>query len=212
MGLITLLRGFKVPIGVLDCFLVAHGVEETYSIAPRLEPGPLAPPLDPQSAFLRARLAAAGTASTSSPPSPAALDGVRVFIPNRRGQADPTYAYVSYAFVMVFSQRHVDLAAELPERAPPGFAALRRDVLACASKASEAAGLLHAAGMVGDAESELFVLFTEDREFPLKRPFVRESDLRCELCAGEFETWSALQVHRIEDHGVTVRNPLPDDL
>ncbi|KAH6842965.1 hypothetical protein B0I37DRAFT_383312 [Chaetomium sp. MPI-CAGE-AT-0009] len=211
MGLITLLRGFKVPIAVLDRFLVAHGVEETYSIAPRLEPGPLAPPLDPQSAFLRARLAAAGTASTSSPPR-AALDGVRLFIPNRRGQADPTYAYVSHAFVMVFSQRHVDLAAELPERAPPGFAALRRDVLACASGADEAAGLLRAAGMVGDAESELFVLFTEDREFPLKRPFVRESDLRCELCAGQFETWSALQVHRVEAHGVTVDNPLPDDL
>ena len=86
MGLITLLRGFKVPIAVLDRFLVAYGVEETYGIAPRLEPGPLAPLLDPQSAFLRARLAAAGTASTSYPPSPA-LDGVRLFIPNRRGQA-----------------------------------------------------------------------------------------------------------------------------
>ncbi|KAG7284955.1 hypothetical protein NEMBOFW57_009571 [Staphylotrichum longicolle] len=139
MGLITLLRGFNVPIVVLDRFLVAHGVEETYGIAPRLEPGPLAPPLDPQSAFLRARLATAGTASPSSPPSPA-LDGVRLFIPNRRGQADPTYAYVSHAFIM--------------------------------------------------AESELFVLLTEDRVFPLKRPFVRE-----------FETWSALQVHRVEAHG-----------
>ncbi|KAK3901908.1 hypothetical protein C8A05DRAFT_15974 [Staphylotrichum tortipilum] len=177
MGLITFMRGFKVPIAVLDRFLVAHGVEETYGIAPRLEPGPLAPPLDPQSAFLRARLAAAGTASTSSastssPPSPA-LESVRVFIPNRRGQADPAYAYVSHAFVMVFSQRHVDVAAELPERAPPGFAALRRDVLAYASEAEEAAGLLRAAGMVGGAESELFILLTEDREFPLKRPFVR---------------------------------------
>jgi hypothetical protein len=76
---------------------------------------------------------------------------------------------------MVFSQRHVQLATELPECAPPGFAALRRDVLAYASDAEEAAGLLRAAGMVGGgAESELFVLFTEDREFPLKRPFVRE--------------------------------------
>ena len=173
MGLITLLRGFKVPIAVLDRFLVAYGVEGTYGIAPHLEPGPLAPPLDPQSAFLRARLAAAGTASTSYPPSPA-LDGVRLFIPNRRGQADSTYAYVSHAFVMVFSQRHVQLAAELPERAPPGFAALRRDVLACASEAEDAAGLLRAAGMVGGAESELFVLLTENRYFPLKRPFVRE--------------------------------------
>ena len=47
-------------------------------------------------------------------------------------------------------------------------------MLACASEASEAAGLLRAAGMVGGAESELFVLLTEDREFPLKRAFVRE--------------------------------------
>ena len=178
MGLITLLRGFKVPIAVLDRFLIAHGVEETYGIAPQLEPGPLAPPLDQHSAFFRARLTA-----TSS--DAASLGGVRLFIPNRRGQAAPAYAYVSHAFVMVFCQRHVDLAAELPERAPPGFAELRRDVLACADEADEQAGLLRAAGMVPPcdgadpgtgtgAESELFVLLTEDRGFPLRRPFVRE--------------------------------------
>ena len=36
MGLITLLRGFKVPIAVLDRFLESHGVEATERIPPHL--------------------------------------------------------------------------------------------------------------------------------------------------------------------------------
>ena len=39
-----------------------------------------------------------------------------------------------------------------------------------------------------------------------------KSDLLCEHCAIEFETWSALQVHRAEVEGREVGNPFPDDL
>ncbi|KAK4095891.1 hypothetical protein N658DRAFT_459610 [Parathielavia hyrcaniae] len=199
MGLVTLLRGFKVPIAVLDRFLAAHDVQETEHIPPYLFPPHLfrgrdgtsasTPQLDPQSAFFRARLAA-------SNPDPASLEAVRLFIPHRRGQDRSAYGYVAYAFVMVFGQRYVDLAIELPEQAPPGFAALRREVLG--------AGLASGCWYTRPGGRERVFCSTHR---------ATRSDLRCEQCAAEFETWSALHVHRSELHGVDIMsNPLPDDL
>ena len=166
MGLITLLRGFKVPIAVLDRFLESHGVEATERIPPHLFRHcdfPTVPPLDPQSVFLRARLAV-------SNPDPASLEAVRLFIPQRRGWPRSMYGYVAYAFVMVLGQRHVELATELPEQAPPGFAELRRDILACAV-AGEDEDALHVAGM--QSENGFFAVLTEEREFPLERPYMK---------------------------------------
>jgi len=40
-----------------------------------------------------------------------------------------TYPYVAYAWVLVYAQREIALAEELPSQAPPGFAELRREVL-----------------------------------------------------------------------------------
>lgn len=139
MGLTTILRGFKAPIAVLNRFLVSNGVEETYGIPPSLlrVPGSSVPPLDPQATFLRAKLAAAGDANSTT----------RIFIPQKQGQASSSYGYVSYAYVMVFGQRRIDLAAALPDQAPPGFPELRREILACAEEGEQA--LLQVAGMHG---------------------------------------------------------------
>lgn len=173
MGLTTLLRGFKIPIVVLDRFLAAHGVQPTEHNPPHLFRGAggltaATRKVDPQSALLRARLAAANPDL-----DPAALDEVRLFVPHRRGQDPSAYGYVAYAFVMVFGQRHVDLAVELPEQAPPGFAVLRREILGFTAEDEQA--LLRAAGMQDPrAESRLFVVVTDGRELPLERPFVRE--------------------------------------
>lgn len=111
MGLITLLRGFKVPIAVLDRFLASHGVEQTERIPPHLfqrSDFPTVPPLDPQSALFRARLSA-----SNSDLDPASLEAVRLFIPYRRGWARSTYGYIAYSFIMVLGQRHVELDTEL---------------------------------------------------------------------------------------------------
>ncbi|KAK3294335.1 uncharacterized protein B0H64DRAFT_184615 [Chaetomium fimeti] len=210
MGLTTLLRGFKVPIVVLDRFLAAHGIQETEHLPPHLFRGlggmsAATQQVDPQSAFFRARLAA-------SNPDPTSLDSVRLFVPHRRGQDPSAYGYVAYTFVMVFGQRHVDLAVELPEQAPPGFAALRREMLGFAAEDEQV--LLQAAGMQDPrAESKFFVVITDSRELPLERPFVRESDLRCQQCADGFETLPALHLHKSELHGVDIMsNPFLDDL
>ncbi|KAH6848224.1 hypothetical protein B0I37DRAFT_446329 [Chaetomium sp. MPI-CAGE-AT-0009] len=212
MGLTTLLRGFKVPIVVLDRFLASHGVQETEHSPPLLFRGrggmsAATQNVDPQSALLRARLAA------SNPDlDPASLDALRLFVPHRRGQDPSAYGYVAHTFVMVFGQRCVDLAVELPEQAPPGFAALRREILGFATEDEQA--LLRVAGMQDPrAESKFFVVVTDGRELQLERPFVRESDLRCQKCAVEFETLPALHLHKSELHGVNIMsNPFPDDL
>ena len=168
MGLTTILRGFKVPIVVLDRFLASHGAEETWGAAPSLIPDLRSNgiPLDPSSEFLRARLAEAGDINSAA----------RILIPARLGAAVCNYAYVAYAYVMVFGQRKINLAADLPDRAPPGFAELRREILGFTEEGEEA--LLQVAGMQGeegeDPASSLFIVLNDNRDFPFARPFVPE--------------------------------------
>ncbi|KAK4152389.1 hypothetical protein C8A00DRAFT_44545 [Chaetomidium leptoderma] len=143
-------------------------------------------PLDPLAAFLRARLAAAADDDDNN-------SLARIFIPNRRGQASCTHAY-----------RKITLAADMPERAPPGFGELRREILAFAEEGEEA--LLQVAGMQGEEEEDpaslLFVVLAEERAFPFARPFVPESDLRCEQCGAVFEAWVKMNYHRNDVHGL----------
>ena len=117
MGLVTALR-FKIPVAILDRFLEDNRVEPTYSNPPfyhRSEP-------DPGSKFLRDKLhVAAGDTKT------------QIFMPELQGELESTYAYVAYAWVMVYAQRQLEPADELPDRAPPGFAELRPEMLGYAN-------------------------------------------------------------------------------
>jgi len=76
MGLTTILRGFKIPVAVLDRFLEANGVKPTFGYAPIYDllplPGADRPALDPGSAFLHSRVGGADNQT-------------RIFIPNRQG-------------------------------------------------------------------------------------------------------------------------------
>ena len=169
MGLTTILRGFKVPIAILDRFLESNGVRQTYGFPPIYDRLPLpgskdGSTLDPQSAFLRTKL-------------PNHANATRIFIPNRQGMSRSTHAYIAYTYVMVFGQRQIDLAAELPADAPPGFAELRREILGFVGKGEER--MLQVAGMQAGEEggypaSGLFVVVTDQREYPWKGPFMRE--------------------------------------
>ncbi|KAH6847631.1 hypothetical protein B0I37DRAFT_354352 [Chaetomium sp. MPI-CAGE-AT-0009] len=171
MGLTTILRGFKVPITILDRFFESNGIMQTWGFPPRYNrpplPGADRPALDPQSAFLRTKLAATGGGGADT----------RIFIPNRQGQARSTHAYVAYTYIMVFGQRQIDLAVDLPDRAPPGFAGLRSEILGFAREGED--GLLQVAGMQGgeqdDPSTVLFIVVTDDREHPFSGPFMRES-------------------------------------
>lgn len=170
MGLTTILRGFKIPVVVLDRFLEANGIRPTFGYSPIYNfptiPGIDCPPVDPQSEFLRSRVGGSD-----------ADNQTRIFVPNRQGANKSTHAYVAYAYVMVYSQRKIKLAADLPDRPPPGFCELRREVLGYAM--AEERALLEVTGMQPDEEGEdpaslLFVVVADDREYPYKGPFLRE--------------------------------------
>jgi hypothetical protein len=79
MGLTAILRGFKVPIAILDHFLESNGVRQTYGSPPIYDRLPFPgskdrSTLDPQSAFLRTKL-------------PDHDNATRFFIPHRQGMS-----------------------------------------------------------------------------------------------------------------------------
>ncbi|KAK4245708.1 hypothetical protein C7999DRAFT_33923 [Corynascus novoguineensis] len=153
MGLTVILRGFKVPIAVLDRFLASNGVEETNGTPPRLFYLP-------------------GECTTD--------------------HARSTYGYVAYAYIMVYSQRMIDHPRDLPEQAPPSFAELRREILGFL----QVRGVQGAEGKVG--ANLLFIVVTDEREFPLEGTFMRQlpkSDLRCNCCTAIFDYWFDLLYH-----------------
>ena len=101
MGLTTILRGFKIPVAVLDRFFESNGIMPTFGYPPTYNRPQLPgdediPTLDLQSALLRTKLAAtpAGAADTYN-------QNTRIFISNREGLAISLYASLSYAYIIV---------------------------------------------------------------------------------------------------------------
>ncbi len=89
-------------------------------------------------------------------------------MPNKEDMARATHAYVSYAYLSVFSQRQIDVTAELPDKTPPGFAKLRSGILGFAREDEE--GLLRVAGMQPAEEEQdlagmLFLVVSDEREY-----------------------------------------------
>jgi hypothetical protein len=148
MGPITVLRGFNVPVAILDRFFEANRVEPTEGYPPFYHRSKL----DAGLKFPRERLhAAAGDTKT------------RIFIPQLRGELQSTYAYVAYASVMVYAQRQLEPAEELPDRAPPGFAELRSEILGHADGGDQETlqvGRLEEGD--GDPAAALFVVVDEE--------------------------------------------------
>jgi hypothetical protein len=165
--LITALRGFKVPVSILDRYLEAHGVEPTYGYPPfyynttwdgqshhyhtELQ--------DDGSKFLRAKVDAIAGSPTNT----------RIFVPQAEGQPRSTHAYVAYAWVMVYAQRRLDLAEELPNRAPPGFAGLRSEILGYADGGElETLQVKRLEEEGDDPTAALYVVKMYERSYPLE--------------------------------------------
>lgn len=162
MGLTIVLRGFKVPVAVLDRFLEANGIQATFGYPPFYH----RPNLDAGSQFLRTKLGATGGDAK-----------IRIFIPQKEGHEQSTYAYVAYAWVMVHAQRKLELGADLPETSPPGFGELRAEVMGYAN-AQEDKNLLWAAGIQEkggeDLAAALYVIVGDDAWFLFEEPYVRK--------------------------------------
>ncbi len=151
MTVTAVLRGCKVPVAVLDRFLVANGLMETAGYAPFYGPD-----LDNVSQLLRAKM---GSRDNKT----------RLFIPYRMGRHQSTFAYIAYAWVFVYSQRKLHLADELPDSAPEGFAKLRNEIMAFAAEGGEGQPLQDEEDLAG-----IFVVVTDERSFYFKEPFVRK--------------------------------------
>ncbi|KAK4233303.1 hypothetical protein C8A03DRAFT_38998 [Achaetomium macrosporum] len=182
MGLTTILRGFKVSIAVLDRFLEANRVERTCGYTPSY----YRPELDAGSMFLRIKLAAA-----------AGDNKARIFIPQVEAQPRSSYTYVAYAWVMIYAQRKVDLAEDLPDRAPPSFAELRSEILGFANAEDEVEKrqVRRLEGEGEDSTAALFVVVADGQPYSFAR-FPRKSDLRCDCCDETFDDSGQRQVHR----------------
>lgn len=108
MPTITLLRGFKVPVAVLDAFLRANNLDDTHGMS-------LLPDQDQEISALLAGKMDTGKA--------------RVIIPQREGFSLSHLAYVAFSWLHVFAQREVELEEDLPEIPPPAFLRLKNEIL-----------------------------------------------------------------------------------
>jgi hypothetical protein len=116
------LCGFKVPVAVFDRFLEANGLLSTQRYTPSykdgLKEGVLSGARDDASLLLRSKMGISGNTT-------------RLLVPNIRNYLNSFSAYAVYAWLFVFAQRKINLAEELPDVAPPGFAELRREISQC---------------------------------------------------------------------------------
>jgi hypothetical protein len=149
--LTTILRGFKLPLTVLNRFLEANGLELLEGDRPAFASDYRN--LDEVSQLLRAKV---GVDDTKT----------RLFIPYRMPHPKSDFAYVAYDWVMVYAQREVDLADE----APPGFANLRDEIMAFANESDAEQLRLMGQGRV-DA---MFVIVNDEERIRFVEPYLRK--------------------------------------
>ncbi|KAI1320574.1 hypothetical protein F5Y16DRAFT_389720 [Xylariaceae sp. FL0255] len=178
MPVITLLRGFKVHVGVLDRFLENHGFDETFGIAP------VYPKYDTIATFLSTLMGAEGSDK-----------GARLIIPARESFDQATYGYIAYCWVHTFAQREINMAEELSESAPPGFEKLRDEILKFDTR-EKFEEKNNESGKTG-----LFQVFTYNRSWKPKSGLqIREGRSSCDQCDQVFDSFVERQEHRQEVH------------
>ena len=170
-SLTAIVRGFRIPMAVLDRFLTANDVYEFAGYAPFYDK------LDNASKLLRARVDSHSNGSSSNYSNDS--NKTRVFIPYRMDQARSTLAYVAYAWVFVNGQRKIHLSEDLPGTPPEGFAELRDEIMRFAgrSEGAEAEPSRPPTPPMQDGDDELnalFVIIIDERCFSFKEPFIRK--------------------------------------
>lgn len=138
---IAIIRGLKVRVPVLDRFLAANRVDETHGLAPFYDVDP-----DKQSWLLRSKVGG-GDART------------RIFIPSKRTHDESIFAYVAWAWEMVYAQKEIVLDQQLPMNPPMGWAALKDEIL---SHSLDADSGWEAAG---HQKMGLFIVVSDERPY-----------------------------------------------
>lgn len=159
MSVTTVLRGFKVPLPVLDAFLLANNINETKTLCFGIPP--FHDEVDQVTTLLRNKVGGGDTKT-------------RVFVSSRMSFDYATSAYIAYDWTVVFAQRRFG-PGELTDAPPPGFEELRREVLSYAG--GDGAG----SSLGGDAryQNAVYVVITDERVFT--PPELRERGPVCNL-------------------------------
>lgn len=123
MPIITLLRGFKVPVEVIDAFLTANGLDETAGTPPFYSTNESE---DQVTVLLRKKMP---NSSTTTP--------CRLLLPYKKGYKRSRWAYIAYTWVHVFAQLTMDLEDDLPSDCPPGFHHLKKEIFSFANGGEE---------------------------------------------------------------------------
>lgn len=141
---IAIVRGLKVRVPVLDRFLAANGVDETYGLAPFYGVDP-----DRRTKLLRCKIGGGDTRT-------------RLFIPSKVGHDETNFAYVAWAREMVYAQKEILLDQQLPTNPPAGWEAVKDEILSF----SHAIDFTWSAA--GHGRTGVFIVVSDERPyFPL---------------------------------------------
>lgn len=149
LGSTTLLRGFKVSTALLDAFLAANCVPETFGTPPFYRDHP---DHDSISKLLHSKIADFAAAGTTVD-----KDRFRVVIPSRAPYNASRVAYVTYAWATVYAHREVDLETDLPAEVPAGFEDLRQDIL---SQGDGRNGITDSCKLPDEGKMGLYMVYT----------------------------------------------------
>lgn len=138
-SVIAILRGLKVRVSVLDRFLCANHVDETFGIPPFYDVDP-----DKQSRLLRSKARDTRT---------------RIFVPSIVDHGASNFAYVAYTWEMIYAQKEISLDQQLPENPPEGWDALKDEILSF-SHDIDATWRESGHGKIG-----LFIVVSDDRTY-----------------------------------------------
>lgn len=140
MVVITLLRGFKVPVEILDAFLTANGIPEEHEML-----GSGIPPFydtdsDKVTTLLRQK---------------SQNNKTRVFMPYRQPFDRALTAYIAYDWIWVFAQRRIK-SEEVTSTCSAAFEELRKEILSYDTP-----------GTVDDDEfqNDVFIIVTDEQSY-----------------------------------------------
>lgn len=97
--------------GLPGRFLSAHGVDETYGLAPFYDVDP-----DEQSQLLRSKVGDCDTRTS-------------VFVPSKMDHNEYNFVHVAWAWDMVYAQKEIPLDHQLPTDPPTGWQAVKNEIL-----------------------------------------------------------------------------------
>jgi hypothetical protein len=143
MSTTTFLRGFKVPLPILNAFLLAHNINESELLCAGIPPR-YNKPNDEVTTLLRNKL---GNRDNKT----------RVFVPLRTSFSLANSAYIAYDWKIAFAQRRLG-PEDFADTPSPEFEDLRKEILSYADTAKP---------LADDAryQNAVYIVITEEQTY-----------------------------------------------